>query len=285
MNDDSVLETLRQGRALNIAHRGARSLAPENTLAAAAAAFDSGAGLWELDVCATRDGELLVVHDDTLDRTSNVARVFPRRRPWRVCDFSLEEIRQLDFGSWFIRTDPFGQIKANAVSEAECNRFMGLRAPTLLEALVFTQDAGRAVNIEIKDQRSTPHHDSIARRVVSVVESLGMADRVIISSFHHGYLEQVRALSPSMICGVLTSRRLRNVTEKLLGLAPATYHPKVTAIDPEQIGLLRDDGHHVLVWVANDRSTMVRLLESGASGLFTDFPQVLNDVLIAYPAH
>ncbi len=285
MNDDSVLEALRQGRFLNIAHRGARSIAPENTLAAAAAAFASGADLWELDVSATKDGELVVVHDDTLDRTSNIAEVFPQRRPGRVCDFTLGEIRQLDFGSWFVTSDPFGQIRAGVVSKTTCERFVGIQAPTLMEALAFTRDAGRAVNIEIKDQRSTPHHGSIVRKVVSAVESLAMADRVIISSFYHGYLEQVRALSRSMICGVLTSRGMRSAPASLLRLAPATYHPRRTAIDADQLEALSEAGHHVLIWVANDRTTMIRLREHGASGLFTDFPQVLSELLSAYRAH
>lgn len=279
MSNTPILETLRQSRCLNIAHRGARSLAPENTLPAAKAAFASGADLWELDVCATRDGELLVIHDDTLERTSNVAQVFPGRAPWRVSDFTLDEIRRLDFGSWFIRTDPFGQIAAGAVSQIEARQFVGIRAPTLREALVFTREVGWAVNIEIKDQRSTPHHPFIVNKVVALVRSLAMADRVILSSFHHPYLEQARALAPSMVCGILTSRRMRRAERHVELLVPATYHPRVTAIDPEQLRSLRNAGHHVLVWVANDRKTMLGLIENGARGIFTDFPQTLHDLL------
>ena len=97
---------------LNIAHRGARSLAPENTLAAAQKGLDTGADMWELDVGMTADGALFLIHDDTLERTSNAAQVFPQRAPWRVHEFTFDEIRQLDFGSWFVEQDPFGQIAA-----------------------------------------------------------------------------------------------------------------------------------------------------------------------------
>jgi glycerophosphoryl diester phosphodiesterase len=222
-SDGSILESLNRGRILNIAHRGARSLAPENTLEAARKAFAVGARMWELDVCATRDGELVVIHDETLERTSNAAEVFPHRRPWRVQDFSLDEIRRLDFGSWFVHADPFGQIAAGAVSELECRQCVGLRAPTLDEALTFTQNADRSVNIEIKDQRSTPHHRTIVEKVVSLVDRLDMADRVIVSSFHHPYLERARSLSPPMVCGILTNRRMRGAAKALRRLAPESH--------------------------------------------------------------
>ena len=100
---------------LNIAHRGASSLAPENTLAAARKALDLGADMWELDVQMTADGELVILHDNTLKRTSNVETIFPVRRPWRVHQFNLNEIRQLDFGSWFEEQDPFGQVLFNDI--------------------------------------------------------------------------------------------------------------------------------------------------------------------------
>ncbi len=76
-------------KPLNIAHRGARSLAPENTLAAARLGLEIGADLWELDVAATSDEQLVVLHDDTLERTSNAQQVFPGRAPWTVSTFSL----------------------------------------------------------------------------------------------------------------------------------------------------------------------------------------------------
>lgn len=279
MGHPSILKLLERGIPLNIAHRGARSLAPENTLESAQLAFAVGADLWEIDVSLTRDGEPVVIHDETLERTSNASVVFPLARPWRVHDFTLEALRGLDFGSWFVETDPFGQIAAGAVPASACRRFRGVRIPTLEEALLATREAGRAVNIEIKGglrERSTP---SIVERVVSLVHRLEMTDRVIVSSFHHAHLERVRHLSPSMPCGMLTHRSMSGVREALQRLAPAIYHPRITACPPREIRSLRQDGFHVLPWVANDHATMRRLLESGASGLFTDFPQDLAALL------
>jgi len=84
---------------LNIAHRGARSLAPENTIAAAQRGVEAGADMWELDVQLTADDELIVMHDARLLRTSDARYRFPERRPWKVSEFSLSEIQALDCGS------------------------------------------------------------------------------------------------------------------------------------------------------------------------------------------
>ncbi len=85
--------------------------------------------MWELDVAMSGDGELFVVHDDTLERTSNAAQVFPQRRPWSNHTFTLAEIRSLDFGSWFVEQDPFKQIQSGQVSAAEQAAYRGERAP------------------------------------------------------------------------------------------------------------------------------------------------------------
>ena len=98
-----------------IAHRGARSLAPENTLAAARKAHGLGADLWETDVAVTADDQLVLMHDDAMTRTTNVADIFPERVPAAFSTSSLAEIRSLDAGSWFERDDPFGQVAAGAV--------------------------------------------------------------------------------------------------------------------------------------------------------------------------
>src|SRR5207253_10196487 len=85
-----------------IAHRGARAFAPENTLEAVAAAARFACHMVELDVHLSRDGELIVVHDDDLVRCSNVREVFPERAPWFVSDFTAKEIAKLDAGRWYV---------------------------------------------------------------------------------------------------------------------------------------------------------------------------------------
>ena len=90
-------------RVLNIAHRGARSLAPENTLAAARMARHAGADMWELDVAVSADGALFVMHDDSLQRTTNAAQRFPDRAPWTFSGFTLAELEAEGLGPFFKR--------------------------------------------------------------------------------------------------------------------------------------------------------------------------------------
>ncbi len=116
-----------------IAHRGARSLAPENTLAAARKAYSLGADLWETDVAVTADDHLVLMHDDAMMRTIKVSEIFPERVPAAFSTYSLAEIRSLDAGSWFERDDPFGQVAAGAVDRRELTGYAGEKVPMLAE--------------------------------------------------------------------------------------------------------------------------------------------------------
>ena len=101
---------------LVVAHRGARGHAPENTLTAAALGYAVQADLWELDANYTKDGKLVVMHDDTLVRTTDVETAFPGRPSYRVRDFTLDEIKSLDAGSWYAGRDQFGRVAAGEIS-------------------------------------------------------------------------------------------------------------------------------------------------------------------------
>lgn len=266
---------------LNIAHRGARSLAPENTLAAARRALEIGADLWELDVAMTSDGEPFVVHDDTLDRTSNAAEVFPDRKPWSNYLFTLEEIKRLDFGSWFVAKDPFKQIAAGNVSETEQESFRGEKAPTLREALAFTRDRAWRVNVEIKDLTGTPGDALVVEKVVALVQELGLVDSVLISSFNLAYIEQVKRADPRIATAALVAKAVPDPAALLRGLNAEAYNPKVGEIRPADISALRDQGFDVYVWTVNDEKVMRDLIAARVSGIFTDFPQHLKPLVEA----
>ncbi|MCG8639349.1 MAG: hypothetical protein MI862_06420, partial [Desulfobacterales bacterium] len=133
-----------------IAHRGARSLAPENTLVAARIACELGADLWETDVSMTKEGHLILFHDPTLDRCTDVASVFPGRSSTRVIDYTLNEILRLDAGSHFVRTDPFGGIKDGAVTPEMIAEFKNEKIPTLEQGLDLVTETDWQVNLELK---------------------------------------------------------------------------------------------------------------------------------------
>lgn len=266
-------------KPLNIAHRGARSLAPENTLAAARKGLEIGADLWELDVAVTADSELVVLHDDTLKRTSNVEQVFPERRPWLVHTFTLAELRRLDFGSWFNKTDPFKQIAAGAVTKEMQKNYVGEPIPTLREALVFTRDNQWQVNVEIKDATGTPGDRDVAEKVVALIKEVRMIERVLISSFNHSYLKRVKASNPALPTAALVETPADDPVRLVCELGAIGYNPGIEHFRPKDIPAIRKAGVEVFVWTVNDPETMRELINNGVSGIFTDFPQMLKSIL------
>jgi len=290
-------------RTLSIAHRGARSLAPENTLAAARKALEIGADMWELDVGVTADGELIVIHDDSLSRTTNVDTIFPDRRPWHFTTFTLSEIKQLDTVATFIRKDPFEQIAAGVVSADDLTAIKDEPIPTLEEALRFTRDHSWRVNVEIK--RIPPPMTSfpVADKVVALIEELGMVEQVLISSFFLHNLKRVKDLNPAINIGVLTWGQLSPSQRLTYGFDPVgeiprwqyfpgddpifflaelganTYHPSYNILNREQIKSLQDAGIVINIWTVNDPEHMKRLIEVGVNGIMTDFPHVLAQLL------
>ena len=288
-------------RPLNIAHRGARSLAPENTLAAARAALAVGADMWELDVSLTADAELVVLHDDTLVRTTNVEQLFPERNPWLISEFTLTEIKRLDTGGPFVAKDPFEQLGAGQLSKADIESLSGEPIPTLREALLFTRNHNWRVNVEIKPLLPPRHTFPLADRVAALISELAMDEQVLVSSFVPMYLKQIKERSPAIETAVLTEGPMPlgeqqkyeqlgielspllyfDGTEPvsfLAALGSKTYHPYYAMLADTDIKGLRQAGLEVNLWTVNDRTHMARLVNSGVSGIITDFPQVLSQV-------
>ncbi len=288
---------------LNIAHRGARSLAPENTLAAAKKALEIGADMWELDVTPTADGQLIVFHDTSLTRTTNADEVFPNRVPWHVSDFTLAEIRQLDTGAPFIRNDPFEQIAAGQISDDDLSAIRGESVPTLREALLFVRDNSWQVNVELKPPSPKNLSFPLADRVAELINELDMVEQVLVSSFVPLYIHRVKTLIPAIEIAVLTSGVL-SLAEKvhyisadqqevdpmhyfsgkdplsfLKQINSTTYHPHYPLLDPQKITTLQEAGIAINTWTVNDKAHMQRLVAAGINGIITDYPQVLRQVI------
>ncbi len=267
----SIFDALDKGRLI-AAHRGARSMAPENTLAAARLALVAGAAMWEIDVRLSRDGEPVLAHDLDLARTSDVREKFPGRTSWPVDEFDLRELKTLDFGSWFKVSDPFGQIAAGRVSPRELEKFACERVVTLEEAIRFTVENDWLLNIEIKDLAGRPGHDLVVEKVVGVVCGWGAAERILISSFNYQYLASVKRLEPRIRTGVLTEEVQRDPAALMSELDAFSFNPAVRAFRPVQVRRLRQKGFAVLVWVLNNPVAARVVFALGADGIFTDFP-------------
>ncbi len=293
---------------LNIAHRGARAFAPENTLEAFIKAAQFGCHMIELDVHLSKDGELIVVHDDDLIRCSNVKDVYPGRTSYFVSDFTAAEIRTLDAGSWFVREIDSAPAKRQPylkelhprelkdfVSDVELKHYSSgqVSHPTLAEALVAAHLHGLLVNVEIK---SLPRlYPGIAGTVVALIRKWKMEREVIVSSFDHEQLALVRKKSRTIPTAALFADRPhdpgRYIRELLDGDA---YNPgcrghydtvgfgSVTGeIDEVAIRNARKAGLCVNVWTANDPARMNALIDAGVTGIFTDYPNRLKVVLEA----
>jgi len=267
---------------LNIAHAGASSLAPQNTIAAGQKALEAGADVWGIDVRSTRDGVLVLMHDETLERTTDVEEVFPERAPWRVADFTLEEIRRLDAGSWFATEDPFGQIEAGSLSTAALHAYVGEPIPTLHEALEFVTAHEWRVDVELKppDEKG---REAVARRLVDLIRETETATRVLVSSFDHDLLREVKRLDPTIPVGALVVFAPLNPVQYLEELQVEVYLPSVVGFTPELLEQLEERGIKVFVWTYNTREQLKHALGlPGVDGIYTDFPQRLTPMLVEW---
>ena len=264
---------------LNIAHAGAASIAPQNTIIAGEKAIQAGADLWGIDTRITKDGVFILMHDKTLTRTTNVKQVFPNRAPWLVKDFTLAEIEQLDAGSWFVKTDPFGQIKAGNVSPADQRAYVGVKVPTLKQALEFTKAHHWHMDIEVKPMDYlTPAQ--IAAKLVALIHETGMVDWVMVSSFDHRILVQVKKLDPHIPTAALVIFPPLDPVGYLEKIGADGYEPSVIAITPEIAADLSAHGFGVYVWTYNDPEQLRYFATMpGIAGIYTDFPQRLAPIL------
>ena len=259
----------------NIAHRGARSLAPENTLLAARKAFECGAHLWETDLAVTRDEALILFHDDRLGRTTDAAERYPARKDQPFTTFSLDELRQLDAGSWFADSDPFGQIAAGAVGAEEMRACRQAVIPTLEEALAYTRDVGWRITLELK--RLPPPMESfpVVERVLAMMDRVGLShDDIVLSSFRHDWLDEAR------------TRRSDTRVQALIGyekegplewgdLRFETYNVRSTLVSPAQVRERVNSGLVINLFTVNAENDMQQFAAAGAAGIITDFPQRL----------
>jgi glycerophosphoryl diester phosphodiesterase len=265
---------------LNIAHRGARSLAPENTLAAARKAYELGSDMWELDVNVTADGELIVFHDGTLDRVSDAEEVFPDRAPWSTHSFTLAELKRLDLGTMFNERDPFGQIAAGAVSGEERLAWRGEEIPTLREALAFTQANSWRVNIEIKPLPSSLANFPIIEKSITLIQELDMAEQVILSSFCDNYIQAVKRLNRAVSTAILRGAWFSGDALSLVRqLESKIYHPFYTIAQEDDIKALKQEGIEVNIWTVNREIDLEHFAQSEVTGIMTDFPQSLKAIL------
>ena len=256
-----------------IAHRGARSLAPENTLAAALKAHRLGADLWETDVAVTADDHLVLMHDDAMTRTTNVADMFPDRVPAAFSTYSLAEIRSLDAGSWFERDDPFGQVAAGAVELEELARYAGEKVPTLQEAFELTLELDWFLNLELKAQPAPKKEFDLVSAVLNLADEVKIGpEHLLFSSARFAWLKTLKQRRPEFevqaILGLFTEDPM-DFSDPFFD----TFNPRLTRVSVDQLKRQVELGQKLNPFTVNDDAMIARLIEIGVTGLITDFPQ------------
>jgi glycerophosphoryl diester phosphodiesterase len=291
------MATGKSTRVLNIAHRGARAYAPENTLVAFAKAKTLGCDMFELDVRLSKDGEVIVYHDEHLKRCTDACSRFEGRSSYNLADFTYKEISQLDAGSWYVEQlglpnaerQPFLQTLSDAevaefVSPSEQKYYAsgGIKIPSLAEALSLAKELDLMINIELKNQPQGT--TGLVEAVLKNVKSMKMEAQILITSFEHYMVREVRQQTKKIATGILTDTPIR---------APITYLRKLKANaynlgcykDYQRDGFsgplgkrylayiekLRHAGFDVNVWTCNDPEEMGGLLSAGITGLISDY--------------
>ena len=256
-----------------IAHRGARSIAPENTLLAAQIAHQAGADNWETDVNLTRDSELVLFHDETLLRCTDAKSKFPSRSSYCVRDFNLEDIKALDAGSFFIDTDPFLQISKARVSKKSLLSFKNETIPTLEQGLLFTKEKKWIVNLELKYFLSKTNGTFISDQTLDIIYQTKIdLNRVIISSFHHEWLDRIMKKEPHIEVQALVGENMDEPLDFGDFRFP-TYNVNADLITPDQIRQLKSKGKKINLFTVNDQKEFLKFDRLGVDGMFTDFPQ------------
>ncbi|MGW7573680.1 glycerophosphodiester phosphodiesterase [Streptomyces sp. NPDC054765] len=253
---------------VTVAHRGASSYAPENTLASIDAADRLGFEWVENDVQRTKDGELVILHDNSLARTTNVKKVFPDRSPWNVSDFTLHEIEKLDAGSWF---GP---------------KFRGERVPTLEDYMDEVEHNDQSLLMELKSPELYP---GIERQTLTELRHAGWLDkghlkqRLIIQSFNADAIKTVHRLRPDIKTGFLGNPSVADLPK--FAKYCDQINPVHTAVTPGYVAAVHGlKGPHrrpldLYTWTVDDAATAVKVAGLGVDGIITNKPNVVRDAL------
>ena len=237
---------------LVFAHRGASAHAPENTLAAFELALAHGANGVELDVKLSADGEVVVIHDATIDRTTG--------EKGHVSKLTLAALRELDAGSFF------------------SEEFRGEKIPTLAE--VF-ETIGRRTLINVELTNYSTRNDGLANKVCDLVKRFGLEERILFSSFLSSNLERTRGLLPDVPRGLLALGGWMGWWARSFGFNFGDYqalHPNLDDVTPQQVARVHRLKRRVLVWTVNTSDDMRRLISWGVDGIFTDEPKLATEV-------
>lgn len=238
-------------------HRGAMGHAPENTLSSFDLARQMGAEFIECDVHLSKDKEVIVMHDERVERTTNGAGL--------IRDLKLSQIKRLDAGSWFSR------------------KFKDEKVPTLRELLEWTRHKTSlhkyqmGVAIEIKNE--PVKYPEIAEKLVQVLTETGMDSRVVIISFDHAVLKKMKSINPKIATGILFDEPLKDPIQRAFDMDSDALFPRRNLVTKTLVQKAHQKGIAVATWTVNEPKEMQRIIACGIDAIATNFPDRLNGIL------
>ena len=233
------------------AHRGFSGVYPENTLLSFRKALEAGCDGIELDVHLTRDGELAVMHDERVDRTTGASG--------ELRSYTMDELRRLDAG----RVKP-GQFPFEPV-------------PSLRDYFELVKDSPIVTNIELKN--SVIRYEGMEEKVIALVREYGLSDRMIFSSFNHESVALCRELAPDIPCGFLYDCWLLEPGKYAKKHGVRYLHPSFSSLRDRTIEEIHREGVGLNVWTVNDPDVMRFLAKNGVNGIITNYPDKCREVL------
>ena len=243
---------------MNFAHRGASHDAPQNTLAAFRLAVEMGADGVELDVQVSKDGEAVVIHNFTVDATTD--------GQGRVADKTLAELKELDAGSWF-----------DAVPTKLAFTSQGI--PTLQEVIV---EVGHQLLLNIELKTRVFGSTGLIAEVVRLIEDHNLVHRVVVSSFNSFALRRIKKLNRRISTGLIYSFDLpAHLARSVLVLLadPDALYPEKHLVTQKYMDWAKERGYRVNAWTVDEPAEMKRLIALGVDGIITNRPDVLREVL------
>lgn len=227
------------------AHRGSKGTHPENTMAAFIEAERTGADGIEFDVQLSADGEAVIIHDETLDRTTTMQGY--------VKDYTALELKEADAGIAFSKT------------------FKGEKIPFLKEVFEWAASNQLFMNVELKNDK-LPYH-GLEEKVIEMVESFGLEDRVVLSSFNHSSIDKLKKLAPSLERALLFDKLPENIIQVLAAKQEKGFHPNARTLNEELCRQAKKLGYKVRPWTANKEAEIRRLINMEVDTVMTDFPE------------
>lgn len=236
-----------------IAHRGASAVCPENTMKAFERALELGATGIETDVQLSADGRLVLIHDETLQRTAGASG-------W-VKDYTYDALRTLDAGSWF-HSD-----------------FAGESIPSL--DMLFNLVQGKRILLNLELKNGVVPYKGMEERVIQATREWKLEQQVVLSSFNHASLVKCKRLAPEIRTALLYMEKLYRPYDYAAKLEATGLHPYKLAAEKEDVSAALAKGIVTYPFTVNDPAEMQRMMDMGVQGIITDLPDVLVSQMAA----